>query len=311
MNVLAVALTVLTGILLPMLSAQEKAATSPGLTWADIHWEPIKIGNRVVERAALLLPVRLDGKEAKILVQLDLGADLSQFDRVPYEQLFGKGAAPHDRPKKMPFTGTFGGARVTNQLFDVLPEGGERSSGDEPVFLGTLGADFFQNRILLLDFVRQRVCIMDERVRLPEAFEKNAAFVPLTVRDGNLFVPISINGKEERGFFYDTGSSLLPILTTRAKWQEITGRTGSEPDNEVWRAPSWGKEAVMVGAGVKGEICVGKACLQHPVAFFESSGLKNLQSANLFGNSLFFDRFVVIVDIPEHRFGLLEKRADQ
>ena len=292
---------------LTALSAQQDAPTFAGLAWTKIHWEAAKIGDRTVEKAALLVPVQLDGKAARILVQLDLGADLTQFDAVPYEQLFGKGTAPRDAPKKMPFTGTFGGARLTNHPFDVLPGGGETSSGDEPVFLGTLGADFFQTRILLLDFVHQRVRILDEGARLPAALENAATFVSLTVRDGKLFVPLSINGKQEDSFFYDTGSSLFAITTTRAKWQEITGRTGNEPDNEVWQVPSWGREAVMVGARAKGEVRLGRASLEHPLAFFESSGLGNLNSVSLFGNALFFDRFLVIVDIPGKRLGLIEK----
>lgn len=274
--------------------------------WTDIHWESATIDNRVVEKAALLVPVQLDGKTAKILVQLDLGADLTQFEAAPYEQLFGKGTAPRDRPKKMPFSGSFGGSKVVNQSFDVLPAGGESTPSEEPIFLGTLGADFFRNRILLLDFRRQRIAILDAAAPLPRTLEKGAAFVPLTLRDGRLFVPIRIDGKEEDGFFYDTGSSLFPIVTTRAKWQEITGRKGNEPDNEIWRVPSWGKTAVMVGARVRDRVCVATACLEHPLAFFESSGLKNLGAESLFGNVLFYDRFLVIVDLPEKRFGLVE-----
>lgn len=298
------------GLLTP-LPARENAPGDAGLTWVPIHWESARIGDRVVEKAALLVPVQLEGKAAKILVQLDLGADLTQFDAAPYEQLFGKGTAPHDKPRKMPFTGTFGGARVEHHLFDVLPGGGEKSSGDEPVLLGTLGADFFQKRILLLDFIGQRIRILEEGGRLPEVLESRATFVPLTVREGRLFVPLSINGKEEGGFFYDTGSSLFTIVTPRSKWQEITGRVGNEPDNEVWRVPSWGREAVMVGAKTQGDVRVGSARLEHPVVFFESSGAENLDAVSLFGNALFYDRFLVIVDIPGKRFGLIERSENQ
>jgi hypothetical protein len=42
-----------------------------------------------------------------------------------------------------------------------------------------------------------------------------------------------------------------------------------------------------------------------------SLGTNNLNSANLFGNALFFDRFLVIVDIPENRLGLIEKAQDR
>ena len=64
-------------------------AACASLSWSPIHWESAKIGERTVDKAALLVPVQLEGKSGRILVQLDLGADLSQFDSVAYEQLFG------------------------------------------------------------------------------------------------------------------------------------------------------------------------------------------------------------------------------
>jgi hypothetical protein len=276
------------------------------ISWTPIHWESAKIGGRTVEKAALMVPVQLDGKAERIFVQLDLGAG-TQFDSVPYEQLFGKGTAPIDKPKRLPFTGTFGGARLRNEWMAVVPRQGHASPSGQPILLGTLGADFFRNRILLLDFVRQRLCILNEKTKLAETVERMASFVPLTIRGGHLMVTIKINGNSETDFFYDTGASLFPIGTTRSKWQALTGRTGTEPGNEVWRVNSWGQEAVMVGAPITGELRLGEAKLSHPLVFFESSGIPNLANVNLFGNALFFDRFTVIVDIPGKRFGLIPR----
>jgi hypothetical protein len=187
----------------------------------------------------------------------------------------------------------------------VVPQRGEARTSVQPVRLGTLGVDFFRNRILLLDFVRQRLCILDEQGKLTETTEHAASFVPLTIRGGHLMVPLTVNGNVETDFFYDTGSSLFPIATTRAKWQVITGRNGTESDNQIWRVNSWGREAVMVGAPIRGNLQVGEARLSRPLVFFESSGIPDLANANLFGNALFFGRFTVIVDIPGKRFGLI------
>jgi hypothetical protein len=281
------------------------AHAAPDITWTPIHWESAHIGGRRVEKAALMVPVQLEGRSARILAQLDLGSDLSQFDAVPYEQLFGKGTAPTDRPGRLAFTGVLGGVRVQDYRGTVVPRRGHASPPGQPVLLGTLGAEFFRNRILLLDFVRQQFCILDEGAKLPASLERAAKFAPLTVRNGNLMVPLTINGKTETDFFYDTGASLFPVSTTRARWQALTGRTGTESDNEVWRVNSWGREAVMVGAPIRGDLRLDDAKLANPLVFFESSGIPNLANVNLFGNALFFDRFTVIVDIAGHRFGLI------
>jgi hypothetical protein len=281
------------------------AGTAAELTWTPIHWESAKIGDRTVQRAALLVPVQLDGKSDRVLVQLDLGTGLTQFDSAAYEQLFGKGTAPKDRPKTLPFSGVFGGSRVKDYPMHVVPQTHPPEPADRPILLGTLGADFFNKRILVLDFVRQRICILDEGTALSPNLEKQASFVQLTIRDGNLVVPLTVNGKTETDFFYDTGASLFPIATTAARWKALAGRTGKESDNQVWKVNSWGKEAVMVGAPIAGALQVGTARLEHPLVFFESSGIPNLADVNLFGNALFFDRFTVIVDIPGKRFGLI------
>jgi hypothetical protein len=299
----------LTATLVALVTFVAPPAVCANLSWSPIHWESAKIGDRTVDRAALLIPVQLDGMPRPILVQLDLGADLSQFDSVAYEQLFGKGTAPRDKPKKLPFTGVFGGARVNTHLFDVVPQQGEPTPAGKPILLGTLGTDFFAKRMLILDFVRQRVAIAEEGAALPDDLEKRAKFASITVRDGSLFVPLSINGKTETDYFYDTGSSAFPMVTTKARWQSLTGRTGKEPGNEFWRVNSWGREAVMVGAPISGDIRLGGARLDRPLVFFESSGLPNVADSNLFGNALFLDRFTVIVDISGKRFGLIPGAA--
>ena len=78
-----------------------RAFAQADVSWTAIHWESAKVAGRTIEKAAMLVPVQLDGKSARILVQLDLGADLTQFDAVPYEQIFGKGTTPEDKPKKL------------------------------------------------------------------------------------------------------------------------------------------------------------------------------------------------------------------
>jgi hypothetical protein len=102
------------------------------------------------------------------------------------------------------------------------------------------------------------------------------------------------------------------LETTKKLWQILTGRQGNEADNEVWRLPSWGKESVSIGAPIKEDIRFGTAKFSRPIVFFDDSGLSNLdfekayQANGLFGNALFVDRYLVIVDIPHDRFGLIQ-----
>lgn len=273
------------------------------LSWTPIEWRSQTVGSRTIDKAALLFPIQLDGKSGRILLQLDTGTNSTVFDARPYEQIFGKKSAPEDFPQKRPVSGIFAGARVERYLVTVVPRRGGIAGPGEPILLGSLGADFLQTRVLVLDFLHQRLAILNEGAALPETFAKAADFVPLSVSQDKLYVQITINGHSEIDFFYDSGSSAFPIVTTSAKWRPFTGRTGKESSNEVWRVNSWGKEVALIGAPVAGDLLLGSARLDRPLVFFVFSGDASL---SLFGNALFLDRFIVVVGCPHHRFGLIK-----
>lgn len=79
------------------------------------------------------------------------------------------------------------------------------------------------------------------------------------------------------------------------------------------RANSWGRTAVLIGAPLTGTLCVGRACTDCPLAFFESSGLQNFSfegasaiGAALMGNVVFDGEFTVMVDLARARLGLFK-----
>jgi hypothetical protein len=193
--------------------------------------------------------------------------------------------------------------------------GGSPEAGT-PVELGTIGAAFFEKRILLLDFVAQRLAILGKDEQVPVEIARRADFVPIDYRNHKMFVSLTLNRVEESGLFFDTGSSSMAVTTTRARWLAWTGREADDPRNTVFLAKSWGKDARWIGAPVKNSICIGKACVTEAPAFFEATGLENLdfdrypfKTAGLFGNLPFDGRFTVIVDLPNKRFGLIAGSA--
>jgi len=180
------------------------------LSWTPIYWESQKVGSHTVDKAALLFPIQLDGHSARILLQLDTGTNYTVFDARPYEQVFGKKTSPEDFPQKRPITGTFAGARVDGYPVTVVPKRGSIAAPGDPIRLGSLGADFLKARILVLDFLHQRLAILNDGAALPDAFEKAADFIPLSITRDKLYVQLAINGHPEIDFFYDTGSSSFP-----------------------------------------------------------------------------------------------------
>jgi hypothetical protein len=200
--------------------------------------------------------------------------------------------------------------QVQRYLGDTL------QAGDTLPKIGTLGLEFFRDRVLVLDLPGERFAILDSAAALPAWIARGVRWVPAEHRNEKLFIPLTLGDSVYTGFFYDSGASLFALSTTAEVWRQITGRTGDEPDNVVWRVGSFGQQVVLKGAPVQGRVAVGAASLERPLAFHLAEGPERLDFGSwgfpvtgLVGNALFYDRFVVVVDLPRRRFGLVERPA--
>ncbi|MFN7932825.1 MAG: hypothetical protein U0R19_05825 [Bryobacteraceae bacterium] len=274
--------------------------------WDDMVWVALPIGDRVVEKAVLAVSVHVDGLQGKALMQLDLGTNGTVLYGAAYRALGGKAVPENGRIR---VSGTVAGLRFENQSVLLDAKQGEAPKPGEPAELGTVGADFFNQRGLVMDFVRNKVAAVEKGGE----WTKGVSFAPLRYRNGKVFVTVRMGGREESGFFYDTGSSALPLVTTRGRWMELTGRRPEDAGNTVWKVKSWGNDAALVGARMSGPLCVGTACVEGPMVYFESSGLENLRfdkypypAEGLIGNAVFLDQYSVVVDLAGQRLGLVK-----
>lgn len=290
-------------LLLLTAGALVSGESGPVLGWSHMVWQSMKIGGRDVPHAALMVEVAVSGLPLPALMQLDTGA-VNWVYHKPGETL-------HERfwrgNSSMTLDGTVAGQAFHDEWFNLRGVGMPIVGGTPLV--GTLGIPFFENRILILDFVGSRLAILSE---LPPEVERRASFTTLEYRNNKIFVTFTLNGKEEKEMFFDSGSSAFALSTTRSRWVGMTGRQPNDSRNEKWDVKSWDKTAHMVGAPMKGEMCFGGACLPSPLVFFESSGLEvgdfdhyPYKASGLFGNVAFDGRVTVIVDVPHRRFGLI------
>jgi len=280
--------------------------------WSAIVWTPFEVDGRSFPHAALMVHAQLQGSKVPTLMQLDLGNDPTVLYR--YSNLaFGiKADTLHL------ISGTIANRRFHNESIRFLDTGGQPTPSAGPILLGSLGSSFFKDRILLLDFVKQRVAILGKGAQLPRALEQEFDFLPVTRnRFGNLLITATINGRAEHDVVFDTGSSILALETGPRNWTKWTNRREDDSRNSVVRANSWSRTAILIGAPLTGTLCAGRACIDHPLIFFESSGLQNLSfegassmGAALIGNVLFDGRFTVIVDLARARLGLFKGSVD-
>jgi hypothetical protein len=167
--------------------------------------------------------------------------------------------------------------------------------------------------MLVLDFVRNKVSIGSSTNGISKELEKKISFAPLQYRGGKIFINVRIAGHEEKGIFFDTGASSFSIVTIRERWEQLTGRTPADDRNDVWSLSSWDKKASLIGAPLRGSMCISNACLEEPMVYYESSGLKNFRfdkypfpAIGLVGNAPFVERYSIVVDVFNKRFGLFK-----
>jgi hypothetical protein len=257
-------------------------------------------------------------------MQLDTGCDADLVYDIPFRQLDLH--LPRSGPNTVVLAGMIGGRRFEREPFFIykntraswlnstLSSIGHRISiwTGRQVLLGTIGAAFLENRVLLLDFAARRLAFLGKDEELPPSLAARIHFTPIQYRDHKIFVAATVNGIPTRDLAFDTGSGPSPVLTTRERWQRWIAGSQGGANNTVLKVWAWDRYINLVGAPIKGALCVGKACLDSPLAFFESSGAANcdfdrypFSIAGVIGNALFDGRWTVVVDLPRRRFGLL------
>lgn len=249
--------------------------------WTSFRWVSATVAGNVVQRAAVYVPLAADTLAGTYWLQLDTGSDAGLWlYTAPLRQLLARGGTPYDSTRRIVLNGSVGGYPLREVPVNITRRAGDTiRAGDPAPKIGTLGLEFFRDKTLLLDFPAERFAILDSD-----------------------------------DFFYDSGASLFPVSTTPEIWRRVSGRTGREPDNVVWTVPSGGEPVTLVGAPAAARLAVGRARLERPLVFHLASGPERLDPKNwgfrasgLVGNVLFAERYLVIVDLPRRRFGLVER----
>jgi hypothetical protein len=293
--------------LLSIFLALASAGYSQGIPWSSFDWSGGSIGDKAFDRAALMVPVRLEHKPDIYWMQLDTGCNVTMVYQTPFDQLNYRARPVEGRDDFIALSGMIG-----NCPFDSFPVfvredfGDSLGEGKDHPLIGTVGPDMLVGKVLVLDYPNKRFCLTDSLDGALADLVSRASFVDLKMRNDKLFLPVRIGSVYSENFFLDTGASMLPITTTKEIWQKLTGRQGTEKSNIRIKVPSWGVEVALVGAPVKGTLTIGTLQISNPIAYFESTGL--VETDGLLGNALFYDEYTIIIDLRQNRFGILRNQ---
>lgn len=294
------------------------AAEAQQIPWIPFNWEGGTLAGRRFDKVAITVPVALGELPHKFKMQLDLGA----MTTVVYGNTIAPYLAKYPALNaRLDTTRTFHIQSQKNPMlvgvklklgsvdFGLRDIGCFKNFGDKltaksltdktEVHVGTLAPDLFQNRVLIIDYPHQRLCVVD---KVPAAYAK-ASFQPFKLKDGRIKIPLRINGQPE-DLLFDTGSSLFALLTTRQR--AVTVATEAVQDSI--KTSSWGEYYYVYGRRPKETIYFGSKQLTSALAYSD-----NLQKFDklyeeehvwgITGNAYFLHN-TVIIDYKNQVFGV-------
>lgn len=279
------------------------------------YWSPAEISGRHFDKAAMYLPISLDTVSELHYSQFDLGSDAT----VLYQNNF-KSITDYNY-LKFDSLSDYNPERPLFMIKDVDLNIGKINFGKrnvlglynygEPIIrkknapvsensIGTIGADIFQNKIVVINFPNQTISVLDTT---NSALENYFSFEKCKIENKRIIVPIILKGKTHF-FMYDTGSSLFPMVTSFSNWKEIT----NQKINDTLSITNFGNPLIMLGSNASIEINIGMNTLTDFGVYYEKDNyfdkmFEHLKCDGIIGNAFFFNK-TICIDFKNKRFGI-------
>lgn len=279
-------------------------------SWQPFEWRNHVLGETYYDKAVIFVPIQLEQSDQEFWLQLDTGTQ-SVFYETSIDSLgiAVKTIVKNDTYDLVSFNGNIAGYDTKNAIFATMKNYGQTvTAEDEDVLIGSLGMDFFKDKILVLDFPNNRLAIVNSASQLPAEIEEKVTFSKSEMVR-HLFVVNTMVGETPLKMAYDTGSSLFPLNVNLDIWQQITGRAGDEIDNTYIEATAWGNSITVIGAPTQEETIVSGIELGNPMVYYvedKPDYFNGWGVDGLMGNAPFFEDYIVILDGIEQRFGLVK-----
>lgn len=157
---------------------------------------------------------------------------------------------------------------------------------------GLLGADFFRDRVVQIDYAAQKLRVLDSAPTSGSAIS-----IPLEFRQCGLRVPVSINGHKQQWMRLDTGCA------TALQWV-----TTDVPAEKCSSKPAVGLATISIPQTVT-DICIGNQLVENVPTGLHRSAIFSGESG-LLGNGLLSRFGVITIDAKSGRvtFGDLPNR---
>lgn len=265
-----------------------------GLNWIDIKW----IG-KIHDRDILLIPIRFKGVKKVQFIQIDTACPHSPLFEYQLSQIFDE--LPNE--DKIDLDGFIGNYEFNNFEFQIMRNYGEIYEKYNQNKLGVLGAGFFKNKILIIDFQNDRIVFSDS-LDILDLIDDDFYFVPCRKNRANVVVfDLKLNDKSYPGVLYDSGASMYDLIVQKHDWLEET-REFNDSKISKQTVGCFGEFHEIIGKKINGIANIGNSSV--PIDKIYTRDSEIFEVANLtgiIGSSPFFNHKVVI-DWINFRFGL-------
>ena len=298
---------------------KESSAVSDRSHWIPFEWSGIKSGEKYLDKAAMFVPFRIEGIPYSFKSQFDLGATHTMVygnSFQPYldlheDQLITTDTSASnlwmENKKRAYFSETkifMGDIPVTVPKLVFLDNFGIKLTADslnsnKVRRIGTVGAEIFKDKILIIDYPNQKMKILDS---LDSKTETAFDFVQAKLERGRIKIPFTIQN-DEHWFMFDTGASLFPVSTSPENYK----RFANTAIIDSLETTTWGKKYWVYGSPLKSEIKIGSTTLPklniyslpNFTEFFEREKITGIT-----GNAFFLNS-VIAIDFKNARFGIM------
>ena len=281
------------------------------ISWAKFEWNNEFLGSKYVERVSMNIPARIEGIANNVTFQFDIGSNYTKIYENPVKSIYEIDETYLNKIKNpvqfwnkigtiKDISIVFGNYKFTSKNTYVLKNHGSVVSKEnilkgDTIHIGTIGADMFQNKILIIDYPNQRFAILDE---VPKEYKDNLIDIEIK-KNGMPILPMKINGNIYK-IGFDNGSSIFPIICL----EKNTNKFSSNPDIDTLKISSWGVQHDVTGKMITDTFELAGQRFSNVKVYTNHAGLGIGSSTDgNTGNALFWDK-TIIIDYKHKKFGV-------
>jgi len=247
----------------------------------EIHfqWAKQQFGGHLESHTAMVIPATIAGTKYKAFFQLDSGT--------PHSYIYGKtlsslrdidiamGRDTLSGTILQDLDITLGGNEITFRQVSIMSNYGKEVVRDDTIksiMLGTIGADFLDDRITAIDFKLQTIQLYDHR---PPWMNDIKSFKDFEFKGRRFLLPVQIND-QDMTLLYDSGCSAFGLITSKNRYLKY----GASDLKEIsYQGNRWGEALPIYHKPSESILRIGGSELS----------LERVSYVDMFGN---FQRFV-------------------